>query len=83
MILLYLIVLMFCYLFNIDFDLELIYAEKISDLEQKLKCSEDHIQRKNKVISELEAQLEAATISTACQAQIDEISIPLPMICGS
>ncbi|GMN41734.1 hypothetical protein TIFTF001_010951 [Ficus carica] len=59
------------------------FVEKISDLEHKLKCSEDHIQRKNKVISELEAQLEAATISTACQAQIDEISIPLPMICGS
>lgn len=58
-----------------------LYAEKIGDLEEKLKYDEDEIQRKNRVISELEAQLEAAKISTACQAQIDEISMPEPKPC--
>lgn len=65
--------------FQDSFDCELIYAEKISDLEQKLKYDEDQIQRKDEVIAELEAQLEAATISTACQTQIDEISVPVPI----
>ncbi|XP_024022582.1 protein GRIP [Morus notabilis] len=54
--------------------LEKAFVEKISDLEQKLKYDEDQIQRKDEVIAELEAQLEAATISTACQTQIDDIS---------
>lgn len=64
-----------------NFNIELIYAEKIGDLEVKLKYDEDEIQRKNRVISELEAQLEAAKISIACQSQIDEISMPLLRPC--
>ena len=58
----------------------LLFAEKICDLETKLKSNEDDIKRKNAVISELEARLEAAKISTATQAQIDEISFQVSTI---
>uniref|UniRef100_A0A803QS30 Uncharacterized protein n=1 Tax=Cannabis sativa TaxID=3483 RepID=A0A803QS30_CANSA len=39
---------------------EKVFVERIVDLEEKLKCEEYEIQRKNRVISELEAQVEAA-----------------------
>ncbi|XP_060969424.1 uncharacterized protein LOC115702107 isoform X2 [Cannabis sativa] len=52
---------------------EKVFVERIVDLEEKLKCEEYEIQRKNRVISELEAQVEAAKVSTACQTQIDEL----------
>lgn len=48
-------------------------------MERKLKVGEDEIHIKNKVISELEAQMEEAKISSVCHAQIDEISMPIPM----
>ncbi|XVF84836.1 hypothetical protein PTKIN_Ptkin17bG0071700 [Pterospermum kingtungense] len=46
----------------------------IHDLENRLKNDEYEIQRKNKIISELEAQLEVAKISDCSQAQIEQIS---------
>ncbi|XP_062111754.1 uncharacterized protein LOC133823161 [Humulus lupulus] len=52
---------------------EKVFVEKIGDLEEKLKCDEDEIQRKTIVILELEAQVQAAKISTAFQTQIDEL----------
>ncbi|KAM6563029.1 hypothetical protein CsatB_023027 [Cannabis sativa] len=52
---------------------EKVFVERIVELEEKLKCEEYEIQRKNRVISELEAQVEAAKVSTACQTQIDEL----------
>ncbi|PON38874.1 RUN/FYVE domain protein [Trema orientale] len=62
-------------------EFEKVFVEKIRDLEEKLKYDEDEIHRKNRVISELEAQLEAAKISAACQNRIDEISMPVPKPC--
>ncbi|KAM0984017.1 hypothetical protein ACFX2I_011416 [Malus domestica] len=41
---------------------EKVFIEKISDLENKLKNYEDETRRKDKAISELEAQMEAAKI---------------------
>ncbi|KAM7251209.1 hypothetical protein ACFE04_023092 [Oxalis oulophora] len=40
-------------------DFEKVYAEKISELENKLKTNEDEFQKKDKTIAELEARLEA------------------------
>ncbi|KAK8579466.1 hypothetical protein V6N12_069791 [Hibiscus sabdariffa] len=50
------------------------FVEKINDLENRLKKDEYEFQRKNKIISELEAQLAAAKISDCSRAQIEEIS---------
>lgn len=55
---------------------ELYYAEKICDQEKELRSYKDETRRKDKVISELEAQLEAAKISNNNQIQIEEISTP-------
>ncbi|XP_060669256.1 protein CROWDED NUCLEI 2 [Ziziphus jujuba] len=54
-------------------EFEKIFIEKICDLEKKLELEEEETQRKNKVISELEAQLEGAKLSSICQTQIDEL----------
>ncbi|MBA0566910.1 hypothetical protein Golob_011683, partial [Gossypium lobatum] len=48
--------------------------KRINDLENRLKNDGYEFQRKNKIISELEAQLEAAKISDCSRAQIEEIS---------
>ncbi|EOY00250.1 Encodes protein with Uncharacterized protein function whose expression is repressed by inoculation with Agrobacterium tumerifaciens isoform 1 [Theobroma cacao] len=50
------------------------FVEKIHDLENRLQNDEYEFQRKNKIISELEAQLEVAKISDCSRAQIEEIS---------
>ncbi|KAJ0095123.1 hypothetical protein Patl1_16290 [Pistacia atlantica] len=49
-------------------------VKKISLLESKLKNDEDEFRRKDKLISELEAELEAAKVSNDSQSQIEEIS---------
>ncbi|XP_021293085.1 myosin-13 [Herrania umbratica] len=49
------------------------FVEKIHDLENRLKNDEYGFQRKNKIISELEAQLEVANISDCSRAQIEEL----------
>ncbi|KAJ4851216.1 hypothetical protein Tsubulata_032768 [Turnera subulata] len=54
--------------------LEGLFVEKFHHLENKLKQNEDELQRKDRAISELEAQLEAAKISNNCQMQIEDIS---------
>ncbi len=51
------------------------HAEKIHYLENKLKNDEDELRRKDRIISELEAHLEAARTSNNYQTQIEEISI--------
>lgn len=48
--------------------------EKIRLLESKLKNDEDEFRRKDKIISELEAQLEATKFINNHQTQIEEIS---------
>ncbi|KAK2636316.1 hypothetical protein Ddye_031108 [Dipteronia dyeriana] len=53
---------------------EKVFVEKIRVLESKLKNNEDEFRKKDKIISELEAQYEAAKISNDCQTQIEEIS---------
>lgn len=50
------------------------YAEKISLLESKLKYDKDEFRRKDKLISELEAELEVAKVSNDRQSQIEERS---------
>ncbi|KAK3223154.1 hypothetical protein Dsin_010179 [Dipteronia sinensis] len=52
---------------------EKLFVEKIRVLESKLKNNEDEFRKKDKIISELEAQLEAAKISNNCQTQIEEL----------
>ncbi|XP_031277663.1 227 kDa spindle- and centromere-associated protein [Pistacia vera] len=52
---------------------EKVFVEKISLLESKLKNDEDEFRRKDKLISELEAELEAAKVSNDCQSQIEEL----------
>ncbi|ESR51777.1 hypothetical protein CICLE_v10033560mg, partial [Citrus x clementina] len=47
---------------------------KIRLLESKLKNDEDEFRRKDKIISELEAQLEATKFINNHQTQIEEIS---------
>lgn len=53
----------------------LFYAENISDLENKLKDNENELRRKDKIISEMEVQLEAAKVGYDWQLQIEEISL--------
>ncbi|KAK9935601.1 hypothetical protein M0R45_022696 [Rubus argutus] len=55
---------------------EKVFIEKICDQEKELRSYKDESRRKDKVISELEAQLEAAKISNNNQIQIAEISTP-------
>lgn len=55
----------------------LFLVEKIHYLENKLKNDEDELRRKDRIISELEARLEAERTSKNYQTQIEEISIPL------
>ncbi|XP_028127538.1 myosin-13 isoform X5 [Camellia sinensis] len=50
---------------------EKVFVEKISDLESKLRNDENELRRKEKVISQLEAQLEEAKISNF-QPQMEE-----------
>lgn len=50
---------------------------KIHYLENKLKNDEDELRRKDRIISELEAHLEAERASKNYQTQIEEISVPL------
>lgn len=50
------------------------HAGKISELEVKLNDHKVELQRKDKTISKLEAELEAATIRINSQNQIEEIS---------
>ncbi|XP_058008810.1 uncharacterized protein LOC110643967 isoform X1 [Hevea brasiliensis] len=52
---------------------EEVFVEKVHDLENKLKNNEDELQRKGKIISDLEGQLEAANIRNNCQTQIEEL----------
>ena len=61
----------------LELDLLLNFAERIHDLENRLKNDEYEFQRKDKIISELEAQLEAAKNSDCSRAQIEEISTQL------
>ncbi|KAG4202225.1 hypothetical protein ERO13_A05G320500v2 [Gossypium hirsutum] len=49
------------------------FVERINDLENRLKNDGYEFQRKNKIISELKAQLEAAKISDCSRAQIEEL----------
>lgn len=51
---------------------EKVFVEKISDLESKLRNDENELRRKEKVISQLEAQLEEAKISNNFQPQMEE-----------
>jgi hypothetical protein len=44
-------------------------------LENRLKGDEDEFRRKDRIISELEEQLEVAKLNNRCQTQIEEISI--------
>lgn len=57
------------------------FAEKIHDLENKLKNNEDKLRGKDRIISELEAQLEAAKFRNSYQTQIEEISMQALNIC--
>lgn len=56
-------------------DFTLLHTERIGKLETKLRSNEDELRRKEKIILELEAQLEAAKNSDKGQSQIEEISI--------
>lgn len=56
-------------------------VEKIRLLESKLKNNEDEFKRKDKIISELEAQLEATKFINNHQPQIEEISRQALNIC--
>lgn len=59
----------------LELEFTLFHAVKISNLEQKLKNDEDELRRKDRIILELEAHLEAARSSNNYQNQIEEISI--------
>ncbi|KAA8533057.1 hypothetical protein F0562_033410 [Nyssa sinensis] len=51
----------------------LFHAEKISELENKLRNDENDLRKKDRIILELEAQLEAAKINNNCKAQIEDL----------
>ncbi|XP_059658524.1 uncharacterized protein LOC132304832 [Cornus florida] len=51
---------------------EKVFVERISNLETKLRNNENDIWKKDRIISELELQLEAAKINNNCQTQIEE-----------
>ncbi|OIW10516.1 hypothetical protein TanjilG_15888 [Lupinus angustifolius] len=50
--------------------------ENISDLRNKLESSEAGLRKKDRVISELKANLDAAKLSHNNQVQIEDISLP-------
>ncbi|XP_059447555.1 golgin IMH1 isoform X1 [Corylus avellana] len=52
---------------------EKVFVEKISNLEHKLKNDEDELQRKDRIILELEAHLEAARSRNNYQNEIEEL----------
>ena len=60
---------------------ELCCAEKICDQEKELKSNRDEARRKDKVISELESQLESEKVNNSNNIQIEEISRPVLLIC--
>ncbi|KAK9060276.1 hypothetical protein SSX86_020980 [Deinandra increscens subsp. villosa] len=49
--------------------------EKNNDLEAKLKSNEDEFRRKDRVIAELQTQLQMTKITDKCPSKIEEISI--------
>ncbi|XP_044490896.1 myosin-11 [Mangifera indica] len=53
--------------------LEKVFVERISLLESKLKNDQAEFRKKDKLISELEAELEAAKVSNDNQSQIEEL----------
>ncbi|MFS7995041.1 hypothetical protein Hanom_Chr12g01113291 [Helianthus anomalus] len=56
-------------------ELEGLLIEKNSDLEAKLKSNENELYRKDRVIAELQTQLETAKITDQRRSKIEEISI--------
>ncbi|GFY88387.1 RUN/FYVE domain protein [Actinidia rufa] len=59
---------------------EKVFVEKISELESKLRNDENELRRKDRIISQLESQLEEEKISNDGQPQIEEISIYFPAL---
>ncbi|KAJ6318969.1 hypothetical protein OIU76_014337 [Salix suchowensis] len=52
---------------------ENVFFERIRNLENRLKGDEDEFRRKDRIISELEEQLEVAKVNNRCQTQIEEL----------
>ncbi|EOA40540.1 hypothetical protein CARUB_v10009270mg, partial [Capsella rubella] len=52
---------------------EKVFIEKIRSLEENIEYHETEIQRKDTIISQLSAQLEAENIKSECQHQIEEL----------
>ncbi|XP_034681683.1 hyaluronan mediated motility receptor isoform X2 [Vitis riparia] len=52
---------------------EKVFFEKISDLQNKLRNNEEELQRKDKIISEIEVKLEAANVGNNWQQHIEEL----------
>ncbi|KAL4373277.1 hypothetical protein AHAS_Ahas05G0065700 [Arachis hypogaea] len=52
------------------------FVENITDLRNRLENNEAELRRKDRVISQLEAKLDAARLSNNDRAHIEEISIP-------
>lgn len=67
----------FIVLICVPIEITLFHAEKMSNIEMKLRSNEDELRRKEKIILELGAQLEAAKSSDKGKLQIEEISIHL------
>lgn len=56
-------------------NLELLFVDKVNNLESKLRNAEDELTRKDKVIFNLEARLDAERFSESLQPRVDQISI--------
>ncbi|KAK7309548.1 hypothetical protein RJT34_06360 [Clitoria ternatea] len=56
--------------------IEKAFVENISDLRNKVENNEAELRRKDRIISELEAKLDAAKLCNNNQAQMENISIP-------
>lgn len=56
-------------------NLELLFVDKVNNLESKLRNAEDELTRKDKVIFNLEARLDAERFSENLQPRVDQISI--------
>ncbi|KAJ8773745.1 hypothetical protein K2173_006395 [Erythroxylum novogranatense] len=54
---------------------ESLFVEKILQLEQRVACKDAELHRKEKVIAELKAALEAEKLGNMCQNHVEEISI--------
>ncbi|XP_031386294.1 putative protein tag-278 isoform X2 [Punica granatum] len=52
---------------------EEVFIEKIRDLENKMRRDDGELQRKDRIISELEAQLEASKIGNKYQSRVEEL----------